>query len=73
MKWKQFLTPVKNIDADEARSFMNRRPEGSYALLDVRQPKEYEREHLPGSLLIPIGQLADQIDRLDPEKPIIVY
>ena len=73
MRWKQFLTPVKNMDADEARSFMESRPEGSYTLLDVRQPKEYEREHLPGTLLVPLGELADQIDRLDPVKPTIVY
>ncbi len=73
MKWKQFLTPVKNMDADEVRVFMGSLPEGSYTLLDVRQPKEYEKEHLPGSILIPLPQLTGKLAELDPEKPVIVY
>ena len=73
MKWKQFLTPVKNMDSSQAREFMEHHREGSYILLDVRQHKEYEREHIPGSILIPLPQLAEQLKELDPHKSTIVY
>ncbi len=73
MRWKQLFTPVQSIDPDEAREFMALHPEGSYTLLDVRQPGEYEKEHLAGAKLIPLPNLADSLKELDPQKPIIVY
>ena len=73
MRWKQFLTPAKNMECDEARSYMSEHKEGSYTLLDVRQPQEYEKERIPGSLLIPIAELPDRIKELDPEKPVLTY
>ncbi len=48
MKWKELLTPVASMDAEEARRFMNEHKEGSYTLLDVRQPTEYEAARIPG-------------------------
>jgi len=73
MRWKQLFTPVQSIEPDQARAFMARHPEGSYTLLDVRQPGEYEQEHLPGAKLVPLPNLADSLKELDPQKPIIVY
>ena len=73
MRWKQLFTPVQAIEPDKAREFMALHPEGSYTLLDVRQPGEYEREHLPGAKLVPLSNLADSLRKLDPLKPIIVY
>ena len=52
---------------------MNEHKEGSYTLLDVRQPTEYETARIPGAMLIPIGELPDRIGELDPEKPVIAY
>jgi rhodanese-related sulfurtransferase len=73
MRWKQLFTPVQSIEPDQAREFMTHHPEGSYTLLDVRQPGEYEQEHLPGAKLVPLPNLADSLKELDPQKPIIVY
>ena len=72
-KIKRLFTPAKSMDAHEARSFMENHKEGTYTLLDVRQPKEYEQSHIPGSTLIPLGELSDSYDRLDRKKPIIVH
>jgi rhodanese-related sulfurtransferase/rubrerythrin len=44
-----------------------------YTLLDVRQPEEYEEGHLPGSVLIPVGELNQRLEELDRSKPAIVY
>jgi rhodanese-related sulfurtransferase len=73
MRWKQFLTPAKNMDRDELKAYMSRNQEGSYTLLDVRQPSEYEKERIPGSLLIPLPELADRAGEIDSTKPVIVY
>jgi rhodanese-related sulfurtransferase len=73
MRWKEFLTPAKSMDSAEAKAFMAQNREGSYTLLDVRQPAEYEKERIPGSLLIPLPELSDRLSELDPEKPLIAY
>ena len=73
MKWKQFVTPVRNMEADEVRSYMQTHREGTFTLLDVRQPKEYEKARIPGAKLIPLPQLTDRMDELDPQKPLIAY
>ena len=44
-----------------------------YNLVDVRTAKEYEGGHLPGARLIPVGELADRLAELDPQKPTIAY
>jgi len=41
-------------------------------LLDVREPWEFKLCQLPGSLLIPLGKLHNQLDQLDPQREIIV-
>ncbi len=68
------LSPVKPITEAEAKSFMDANPTGSYQLLDVRQPGEYEEQHLPGATLLPLNVLTEGgSGDLDPEKPTIVY
>ena len=49
MRWKQFFTPVENMDAKQAKNFMFNRKEGDYTLLDVRQNGEYEKTRIPGA------------------------
>jgi sulfur-carrier protein adenylyltransferase/sulfurtransferase len=73
MLWKHLFRPVKAIEPEEAKGLMAGWPEGSYTLLDVRQPGEYEKEHLPGAKLVPLPNLADALKELDPLKPVIVY
>lgn len=42
------------------------------ALLDVREPHEHAIVHLPGSRLIPLGQLPARLGELDPRRDLIV-
>ena len=73
MQLKKLFTPVGSLDADEAKAYTAGRREGDYTLLDVRQPGEYEDSHLPGAKLMPLPQLSDSYEELDPEKPTLVY
>ena len=61
------------MDTEEAKAFMAEHKEGTFTLLDVRQPGEYEKERIPGAKLVPLPELSDGIREMDPEKPVIVY
>ena len=73
MRWKQFFTPVKSIDSNQARELMDASPADELTILDVRQPKEYEAGHIPGAKLIPLPELSERLAEIDPQKPTVVY
>ncbi len=73
MRLKNLFTPVNNMSTRQLQSFMDSNEEGSFTLLDVRQPQEYEAARIPGSKLVPLPSLDDRLEELDPEKPIIAY
>ena len=73
MKWKEFLTPVKSMNSREAKAYMTGHREGTFTLLDVRQPGEYEKSRIPGAKLIPLPELVERLNELDPDRPLIAY
>lgn len=73
MKWKQLVTPVQSMTSEEAKSFISDHDEGTYTILDVRQTGEYEQSRIPGATLIPLPELIERLDDLDPKKPVIAY
>ncbi len=70
---KRLFKPVKNMDPKEAKAFIEKHKEGTFTILDVRQPGEYEKAHIPGTKLVPLPQLRDAVDELDHERPTLVY
>jgi rhodanese-related sulfurtransferase len=44
----------------------------SGVVVDVRERGEYAAGHVPGALLIPMGQLASRMDELDRSHPVYV-
>jgi sulfur-carrier protein adenylyltransferase/sulfurtransferase len=72
MRWRQFFTPVKSLNSKETRELLQNSKE-DVQILDVRQPSEYQRSHIPGAQLIPLTLLGDSLDQLDRDKPIVVY
>ena len=73
MSWKQFFIPAKNMDTEQARQYIGEHKVSDYTLLDVRQPGEYAQARIPGSTLIPLPELANRLDELDRDKPLVVY
>lgn len=73
MKWRQFLTPVQSIETEKAKAYMAEHREGTFTLLDVRQPGEYEKDRIPGAKLLPLPELTNRLEELDQGKPVIVY
>jgi rubrerythrin/rhodanese-related sulfurtransferase len=73
MKWNTIIDEVGSISVEEAKAYFNSHSSASYQLVDVRQPEEYSKRHLPGSLLIPLGDLIEGKGELDKEKTTILY
>ena len=58
------------IDRDEVQRLL---AEGA-ELVEVLPPAEYEEEHIPGAINIPLKTLdAETTRRLERERPVIVY
>jgi rhodanese-related sulfurtransferase len=68
-----YFKPVSTWPPEKIRQFLNQKSSGEYNLVDVRQLEEYEKGHLPGAQLIPVGELPERLAELDPNKPTIVY
>jgi len=68
-----YFKSVPSMTAEEVRQFITEKHPDAYNLVDVRQPGEYEIDHIPGANLIPMAELKDRLGEIDPEKPTIVY
>jgi len=68
-----YFKPGRSMTAEEVKEFLKNKDLNEYNLVDVRQPKEYERGHIPGARLIPVGELRNHITELDRNKPTITY
>lgn len=68
---------AENILEGRTRSFVPRelheRDEQHTLLVDVRSEIEHANGHIPGSLLIPVDELRQRLEELDPGKEIWVY
>jgi sulfur-carrier protein adenylyltransferase/sulfurtransferase len=73
MSIMDYFKSVSTMKVRELNEFLREKNPGEYNLIDVRQPREYERGHIPGARLIPVAELRNHIHELDPEKPAIVY
>ena len=73
MGLRDLFSTFTNLNSEECHSFIDTTKEGSFTLLDVRQPSEYEGARIPGSRLIPLPELNARLHELDPDKPVIAY
>jgi len=62
----QALRP--EVTVNEAASL---RDQGAF-VLDVREPTEWNDYHVPGSTLIPLGELASRVQEVPKDKPVVV-
>ena len=63
----------ENLEPKEAYQLLQKEKD-KIVLLDVRNPEEIKTDgKIPGSILIPLGTLAQNIDKLDKNKKIMVY
>ena len=64
---------IKMLAHGEVKAVLDKDKKGDFLLLDVRQPEEYEAGHIPGAMLIPLGELEARREELERDKKIITY
>jgi len=68
-----YFRKVDSASPAEIGEFLRTHAPDEYNLVDVRSPREYERGHLPGARLIPLGELPERLSELDPAKRTFAY
>ena len=64
---------VEGVSAEEAKKILAEKSLDEVELIDVRQPQEFARGHLPGARLVPLPELANKTSLIDPSKKTILY
>ena len=59
------------IDAPGLKALIDRGE--PFVLLDVREPHEYQICRIPGSVLIPLGEIPKRLNELDPATEMVVH
>lgn len=55
-----------------AKELQQRLQEAPVTILDVREPWEYQKSHIEGSVHIPMGQIPQRHNELSPDQEIVV-
>ncbi|MFH1980661.1 MAG: rhodanese-like domain-containing protein [Pseudomonadota bacterium] len=63
----------KRFLPDDLRTYMSQEKEKDYVLIDVRQPAEYQDGHIPGALLIPLGEMERRLFELPSDRDLVFY
>ncbi|GJL67957.1 MAG: hypothetical protein NPIRA06_05920 [Nitrospirales bacterium] len=62
---------VDTLTGEELQQKLETNP--SLQLLDVRTTDEYQKAHIPHARLIPVDELRDHLQQLDPAQETVVY
>jgi len=73
MKITCAVDEIRGLTADEIKTILDKDKKGEYLLVDVRQPEEYKAAHIPGAMLVPLGELESRQRELGRDKRIITY
>lgn len=61
---------ISHLNADELHEILED-PHSRTLVIDVREPHEYIQFHIPGIPLIPMGEIAECMDRMDKEREYV--
>jgi rhodanese-related sulfurtransferase/rubrerythrin len=64
---------IKDLTPEQLRQFIQHHHVKEYALIDVRQPGEYEQGHIPGSRLLPLPELVRSMGALPTDRRLVFY
>lgn len=68
-----YLTTRDALEPLARSELLDRVRDGLVTVLDVRPAEEYAAGHLPGAVNVPLAQLEEQLDELDPEHEVVAY
>jgi adenylyltransferase/sulfurtransferase len=62
---------LTDIDPTEVKAKQDRGDQ--FILVDVREPHEYQIARIPGSVLMPLGEVGKRLGELDPNAEIVMH
>jgi rhodanese-related sulfurtransferase/DNA-binding HxlR family transcriptional regulator len=68
-----YLTVRDNLEPVSRDELLERAREGLVTVLDVRPPEEYAAGHVPGAVNVPLGELEQHLEQLNPAQEIVAY
>jgi adenylyltransferase/sulfurtransferase len=61
---------MRQVTASELKAAMDAGED--IQLIDVRQPGEYQFAHIEGAKLIPLGEILDRMNEIDPDRETVI-
>lgn len=68
-----YLTVKDELEPVPRQELLQRVRDGLVTVLDVRPPEEYAAGHVPGAVNVPLSELEDYLEKLNPEQEIVAY
>ncbi|MEN8175313.1 MAG: metalloregulator ArsR/SmtB family transcription factor [Pseudomonadota bacterium] len=68
-----YLTAKDGLEPVAAEELMERAKDGLVTVLDVRPAEEFSQGHLPGAVNVPLGALAQELEKLPADREVIAY
>lgn len=73
MEWNNVFSEINSISVDEVKAYIEDKTSSAYQIVDVRQPQEFMKKHLPGAISAPLDQLINGDTDLALDLPTLVY
>jgi rhodanese-related sulfurtransferase/DNA-binding transcriptional ArsR family regulator len=68
-----FLVSKDSLEPIPRKELLKRVHQGLVTVLDVRPPDEYAAGHVPGAVNIPLSELEQHLQELDPNQEVVAY
>ncbi len=65
--------PAGYYKIDDVAGLKRLQADSKALLVDVREPAEYEAGHIPGAINIPLRSLAQHLDEIERDRPVVLY
>lgn len=65
----QTIGTYKDVSVDHAKQMID---DGEVIVVDVRTDSEYAAGHIPNSILVPVQELSERLDELDPSASYLI-
>jgi hydroxyacylglutathione hydrolase len=63
---------IEDINIERLDELLKNSNGSEPVVIDVREPWEFQQGHIPGAILMPLGSLSSQVDKLDHQHPVAV-
>jgi rhodanese-related sulfurtransferase len=65
--------PADFYKVDDVAGLKRLQANAQAQVVDVREPTEYTAGHIPGAINIPLRTLAQHLDQIERDRPVVLY